>query len=94
MAWEVYMSSEEIALALSVSRRTAQRKIEAGLFSGVINLGTADKPVLRVPRSSFEAFCASVAWSPAEVVRTAPALFSEGIKARTPGELRRKEAAA
>lgn len=95
MAFESYFSAKEIGIRLGVTRRTVSRWIAAGRFSGVINLGTDERPALRVPESSIEGFLVSRAVRSVEVVRTKPVVFTVGeeTKARTVGELRRKVAA-
>lgn len=81
-AVEKYYTILEAALLLSVSTRTIERKVAARELGDVVNLGTIDRPVYRIPASGLNAYL------------EAHKLSAEpGIAARSIGELRRKAAA-
>lgn len=81
-AVEKYYTVQEAALLLSVSTRTIERRLAGRELGEVVNLGTAERPVYRIPASGLNAYLEK------HKVSSEP-----GIAARSIGELRRKAAA-
>lgn len=76
---EMHYTVEEVSLLLRLHRDTVVRRMKAGEFGQVANLGSEKQPDWRIPASGINAY-----------IERRHLFHEPGIAARSVGELRRK----